>query len=73
MGNVVGNSVRNSVENSVGNAVGNSVGNAVGNSAGNVEPIFKICTSSRSTSCSFVKVKYSFLKPIRNRFLHITS
>ena len=34
--------------------------------------IFKICNSSRSTSFSIVNVKNSFLKPILNRFSHMT-
>ena len=34
--------------------------------------IFKICNSSRSTSFSLVNVKNSFLKPILDRFSHIT-
>ena len=34
--------------------------------------IFKICNSSRSTSFSLVNVKNSFLKPILNRFSHMT-
>ena len=34
--------------------------------------IFKICNSSTSTSFSLVNVKNSFLKPILNRFSHMT-
>ena len=34
--------------------------------------IFKIYNSSRSTLFSLVNLKNSFLKPILNRFLHMT-
>ena len=36
-----------------------------------LKPIVKICKSSRSTSFWLVQVKYSFLKPILNGFLHM--
>ena len=85
MGNSVGNAVGNSAGNTAGNSAGNlagisagiSVGNSTGNLAGTLpklflKPIFKICKSSRSTSFSLVKIKYSLLKPILNGFSHMT-
>ena len=85
--NLVGNCFRKILwENLVGNSCGkmlweNLVGNLVGNSCGKfpipiskpfLKVIFKICNSSRSTSFSLVNVKNSFLKPILNRFSHMT-
>ena len=77
----MGNSTGNALENLAGNPVGNAVGNLVGNLVGTLpkpipkpflKPIFKICKSSRSTSFSLVKIEYLFLKPIRNKFSHMT-
>ena len=68
-------------KNLAGNAVGNSAGNLAGNSVEIPHTylqtiskvIFKICNSSRSTSFSLVNIKNSFLKPILNRFSHMTT
>ena len=46
----------------------NFAGNSVGNLAGN----FKICKSSAGNAVGNVAGKYSFLKPILNRFSHMT-
>ena len=52
----------------MGNFAGNSVGSLVGN--------FKICKSSAGNAAEYavgnVVGKYSFLKPILNRFSHTT-
>ena len=52
------------------------MGNFAGNSAGNLAGNFKICKSSTgngvANSVGNVAGKYSFLKPILNRFSHMT-
>ena len=52
------------------------MGNFEGNSAGNLVGNFKICKSSEGNTAGNavgnVAGKYSFLKPILNRFAHMT-
>ena len=68
-------------ENLAGKYCGKSCGKFCGKCCGKfpipiskpfLKVIFKIYNSSRSTSFSLVNVKNSFLKPILNRFSHMT-
>ena len=75
--NLVGNSWEKFLrEDLVGNSAGNSVGMLWDiphtDSKLFLKVIFKIYNSSRSTLFSLVNLKNSFLKPILNRFSHMT-